>query len=435
MIMKKVPKIESIIARQIIDSRGNPTIEVDLFLQDQIFGRAAVPSGASTGKFEALELRDGDSRVFQGKGVQKAIANIQQIIAKEIIGKENLLQQELDDFLIRLDGSENKSRLGANAILGVSLAYYQACARFFQKEPFSPLDKKEELLLPVPMLNILNGGAHANNSVNIQEFMIIPLGFASFSKAIQASCEVFQTLKNILQQKGYSTAVGDEGGFAPNLNSNKEALELIVEAIEKSQYQAGKDIFIGLDIAASELFQDGKYHLEFQETPLTSQQAIDFYEGLVRDFPIISIEDGLDENDWQGWQTLTKQLGQSCQLVGDDFFVTNPKRFCKAIEKNCGNAILIKPNQIGSFSETLEAVRLAQESGYGCVISHRSGETEDVFIANFSVATRAGQIKSGSTCRSERLAKYNQLIRIENDFPQVSLYAGKEAFSFLKKIF
>ena len=432
---KKKQKIETLKARQIIDSRGNPTIEVDLFLQDQIFGRVAVPSGASTGEFEALELRDGDKQFFGGKGVQKAIANINQKIAEEIIGKENLSQQEFDDLLINLDGSDNKANLGANAILGVSLAYYQACTKFFEKEPFYPLDGEKKFILPVPMFNILNGGAHANNNINIQEFMIIPLGLATFSKALQASCEVFQTLKNILARQGHTITVGDEGGFAPNLASNRQVLELIIEAVEKSHYKIGKDIFIGLDVAASELYQDGKYSLEPQGELLTVEQLISCYEGLIRDFPIISIEDGLDENDWEGWQILTQKLGDSCQLVGDDFFVTNPKRFHRAIANNCGNAILIKPNQIGSFSETLEAVRMAQEAGYGCIISHRSGETEDVFIADFSVATRAGQIKSGSTCRSERLAKYNQLLRIENNFPNHSFYAGKTAFSFLKNQF
>ncbi len=431
--MKNLPNIEAIKAREIIDSRGNPTIEVDLFLQNNVMGRVAVPSGASTGKFEVLELRDQDNKYFAGKGVQKAVQNVNQLIAAKLVGKKNLSQKELDQVLIELDGTENKSNLGANAILGVSLAYYNACNQFFKKPPFALLGKEKTFYLPVPMLNILNGGMHADNNIDIQEFMIVPLGLNSFYKALQASCEIFQILKKILLQRGYSTAVGDEGGFAPNLSSNEQALELIIEAISKSQYQAGQDIFIALDVAASAFYQDGKYYFASNGKKLNLKEMIEFYQNLLQKFPIISIEDGLDENDWDGWKQLTQKIGHTCQLVGDDFFATNKKRLIRAIDEQSSNAILIKPNQIGTFSETLETVELAKKANYGCIISHRSGETEDVFIANFAVATSAKQIKSGSTCRSERLAKYNQLLRIENNLPNQTKFAGKNAFSFLKK--
>ena len=430
--MQKKPKISSIQARQIIDSRGNPTVEVDLYIQDKILGRAAVPSGASTGEFEAMELRDKDPNIFHGKGVMQAVKNIQDIIAKEIINKEYSSQQNFDQVLIDLDGTENKSKLGANAILGVSLAYYRACCRLNETEPFSPLDNSTSYHLPVPMVNIINGGMHANNSVDIQEFMIVPTGFFSFKRALQSVCEIFQSLKKILHEKKYSTEVGDEGGFAPNLSSNQEALELLVKAIEKAGYKAGEDIFIALDIAASELYQDKKYYLASENRSFGANEFTNYLQELVTNFPIISIEDGLDENDWETWQLLTQKIGKTCQLVGDDFLVTNTKRLKKAIEKKAGNAILIKPNQIGTFSETLAAVRLAKDSNYGCIISHRSGETEDIFIANFAVATKAGQIKTGSVCRSERTAKYNQLLRIEELAGNSAIYQGKKAFAFLE---
>ena len=430
--MKKNPKITRIQARQIIDSRGNPTVEVDLFLQNKVLGRASVPSGASTGKFESLEIRDKNSRDFHGKGVMQAVKNIQDIIAKEIIGRENLSQQEFDQLLLDLDNTENKSKLGTNAILGVSLAYYQACCYFHNTEPFFPLDNSSQFYLPVPMVNIINGGAHASNNVDIQEFMIVPTGFSSFKRALQAVCEVFQSLKEILNEAKHSTAVGDEGGFAPNLSSNQESLELLIKAIEKANYKAGEDIFIALDIAASELYQDKKYYLTSENKSFGVKEFTNYLQSLVANFPILSIEDGLDENDWEAWQILTQKIGKTCQLVGDDFLVTNTKRLKKAIEKKASNAILIKPNQVGTFSETLAAVKLAQDANYGCIISHRSGETEDTFIANFAVATKAGQIKTGSVCRSERIAKYNQLLRIEELAGNSAIYQGKKTFSFLK---
>lgn len=427
------PQIESLKAREIIDSRGNPTIEVDLFLSSNKMGRVAVPSGASTGHFEALELRDGDKKYFLGKGVSQAVRNVNEIIAPQLIGKKGLSQKELDTFLIELDGTDNKSNLGANAILGISLAYYSAYRRFFNIPLFSHTKSlsKETFYLPVPMINILNGGAHADNNIDIQEFMIVPLGMNGFKDAIRAACEIFQTLKSILKKNGHITAVGDEGGFAPNLSSNEEALELLIQAIKQAGYKAGEDIFIALDIAASEFYKENSYFFSSENKIRTSTEMIKFYQDLIQQFPIISIEDALDENDWEGWKLLTETIGASCQLVGDDFLVTNKSRLERAVLEKTANAILIKYNQIGTLSETLEAIELAKKSNYGCIISHRSGETEDSFIADFSVATRAGQIKNGSVCRSERLAKYNQLLRIENNYQKQTKYLGKEAFSFL----
>ncbi len=420
-----MPYIEDIIAREILDSRGNPTVEAEVILECGIIGRAAVPSGASTGTREAVELRDGDKERYGGKGVLKAVQNVEEVIAPELIGIDCREQVLIDQLMIELDGTKNKSRLGANAILAVSLAVAKAAAEYSELPLFKYLGGNQARLLPVPMMNVLNGGAHADNKVDIQEFMICPIGAPSFSEALRYGAEVFHTLKKVLKQKGYSTAVGDEGGFAPNLKSNEEALVLIVEAIEKAGYKPGEDVFIALDPAASEFFKDGKYHLDSTGDILSSEQMIDLYEEWIKKYPIYSIEDGLAESDWEGWKKLTERLGNKIQLVGDDIFVTNPEIFSEGIEKGIANSILIKLNQIGTLTETVNTIKMAKINGYTSVVSHRSGETEDTTIADLSVAFETGQIKTGSLSRTDRLAKYNQLLRIEEILGEDAIYAGK----------
>ncbi len=419
-----MPYIEDIIAREILDSRGNPTIEVDVILESGIIGRAAVPSGASTGTREAVELRDGDSDRFGGKGVLKAVQNVEEVIAPELIGVDCREQVLIDQLMIELDGTKNKSRLGANAILGVSLAVAKAAAEYSELPLFKYLGGNQARLLPVPLMNVLNGGVHADNRVDVQEFMIVPAGAPSFSEALRYGAEVFHTLKKVLKDKGYSTSVGDEGGFAPNLKSNEEALMLIVEAIEKAGYKPGEDIFIALDPAASEFYKDDKYHLDSTGDVFDSDQIISLYEEWVKKYPIFSIEDGLAESDWDGWKKLTDKLGDKIQLVGDDIFVTNPEIFAEGIEKGIANSILIKLNQIGTLTETVDTIKMAKLNGYTCVVSHRSGETEDTTIADFAVAFETGQIKTGSMSRTDRLAKYNQLLRIEEILGEDAIFAG-----------
>ncbi|OOS25682.1 phosphopyruvate hydratase [Moraxella pluranimalium] len=423
-------EIKDIRAREILDSRGNPTIEADVILANGICGRAAAPSGASTGSREALELRDGDSARYLGKGVKKAVANANSQIRTALLDKNVTNQSEIDNILIELDGTENKGNMGANAMLAVSLAAAKAAA-LSQALPLhqyiANLRGQTALTMPVPMMNILNGGAHADNTVDIQEFMIEPVGFTSFSEALRAGTEIFHSLKSVLKAQGLNTAVGDEGGFAPNLRSNEEAITVIMQAIEKAGYKAGQDIFLALDCASSEFYKNGQYLLAGEgNKAFDSQGFSDYLTGLCNQYPIISIEDGLDESDWEGWAYLTKQLGNKVQLVGDDLFVTNPKILQEGIDKQIANAILIKFNQIGTLTETLDAIYLAKQNGYATVISHRSGETEDSTIADLAVGTAAGQIKTGSLCRSDRVAKYNQLLRIEE---QVSAaYRGREEF-------
>lgn len=427
-------KITDLIGREILDSRGNPTIEVDLELDNKFFGRASVPSGASTGSYEAVELRDNDQKRYGGKGVLKAVENINIIITDNILDKDFTTQTELDEFLIKLDGTKNKSSLGANAILGVSLAFAKAKAQAQEltlDEYFAELAANENpTKLPVPMMNILNGGAHAENSTDLQEFMIVPAGAPSFHEALRYGAEVFHTLKKILTEKGLNTSVGDEGGFAPSLENNEMALEIIMEAIEKAGYEPGKDIFIAIDAAATELFKDGKYELKTENKNLTSAEMVDLYEAWVNKYPIISIEDGLAENDWDGYKLLTEKLGKKVQIVGDDLFVTNIERLEKGIKEKVANSILIKLNQIGTVTETIKAIKMANEAGYTAVVSHRSGETEDTTIADFVVGLGTGQIKTGSLCRSERMAKYNQLLRIEEELGEAAVYAGMSAFKF-----
>ncbi|MFH1824942.1 MAG: phosphopyruvate hydratase [Candidatus Firestonebacteria bacterium] len=412
--------------REILDSRGNPTVEVDVVLKSGILGRFAVPSGASTGENEALELRDGDKSRYNGKGVKKAVNNVNNIIAKEIIGMDSTRQEEIDKKMIKLDGTETKSKLGANAILGVSIACAKASANALGLPLFEYLGGKQARVLPVPMMNILNGGKHADNNVDIQEFMIMPVGANSFSEALRMGAETFHSLKKILISKGHSTNVGDEGGFAPNLSSNEEALEVIVSAIEKSGYKPGKDIVLCIDSAASSFYKDGKYILKSEKKQEnTSKDMIEFYGRLFSKYPIKSLEDGLEENDWDGWKKLTEKYGKVVQLVGDDIFVTNPKIFKRGIKEKVANSILIKVNQIGTLTETLETIKLAKKFNYTTVISHRSGETEDTTIADMAVAVNSGQIKTGSVCRSERIAKYNQLLRIEEILGKKAIYKGK----------
>ncbi len=405
-------RIVSIKGREILDSRGNPTVEADVILDNGVVGRASVPSGASTGQLEACELRDGDKARFGGKGVLKAITHINQTIQQALQQTSVEDQQALDARLCELDGTENKSHLGANAILAVSLAAARASALTQKKPLFEALNQGETMTLPVPMMNVLNGGAHADNNVDIQEFMIMPVGAKDFPMAMQMGAEIFHSLKHVLKAKGLSTAVGDEGGFAPNLRSNPEALDLLVEAVDQAGYQLQNDIVFALDVAASELFSDGAYHLKSENLSLSSQELVAYYQKLLAVYPIVSIEDGLDEGDWAGWKQMTEILGDATQLVGDDIFVTNARILTKGIDASVANAILIKPNQIGTLTETRETIRLATANGYRCVLSHRSGETEDAFIADLAVATGAGQIKTGSLCRTDRMAKYNQLLRI-----------------------
>lgn len=428
-------KIKNITGREILDSRGNPTVEVDVLLSDGSFGRAAVPSGASTGENEALELRDGDKNRYLGKGVQKAVKNVNNIIAKKLKGMDATKQQLIDETMLKLDGTEFKSKLGANAILGVSLAVCRAAANSFGLPLYEYIRKsysikEKKYVLPVPMMNILNGGKHADNNVDLQEFMVVPAGAKSFKEGLRYGAEVFHNLKQVLKAKGYNTAVGDEGGFAPNLGSNAEAVEVIIEAINKAGYEPGKDVFIALDPAASEFYEDGRYILkgEPQEQEKSSSQMVEFYKNLVNKYPVISIEDGMSEKDWDGWKMLTEDLGSKIQLVGDDIFVTNTKIFQQGIDKGIGNAILIKLNQIGTLTETVAAVNLAYKNGYNAVISHRSGETEDTFIADLSVALNTGQIKTGSASRTDRICKYNQLLRIEEQLGKKAVYLGKNAF-------
>lgn len=425
--------ITKIHAREILDSRGNPTLEAEVTLADGSFGRAMVPSGASTGSKEAVELRDGDKTRYLGKGVQNAVANVNGAIATALKGFDAADQEGLDRRLIDLDGTENKGRLGANALLGVSLANAHALAASKKLPLWQHLANGKDVVLPVPMMNIINGGAHADNNVDFQEFMVLPVGFDSFAESLRAGTEIFHSLKSVLKGHGLSTAVGDEGGFAPDFRSNVEALDTILEAIGKAGYAAGEDVLLGLDVASTEFFENGKYHLMGEGKRLGSEQFVDFLADWAAQYPIITIEDGLAEDDWAGWKLLTERIGGKVQLVGDDLFVTNPKIFKEGIESGTANAILIKVNQIGTLTETLEAVAMAHNAGYASVISHRSGETEDTTIADIAVATTATQIKTGSLCRSDRVAKYNQLLRIEEALGKGARYAGRDAFVSLKR--
>lgn len=423
-------EIVDITAREILDSRGNPTIEVDVLVEGGIVGRAAIPSGASTGEREAVELRDGDKGRYLGKGVLKAVENVNEIISKEVVGLDCTDQVYIDELMIELDGTENKGKLGANAILGVSLAVAKAAAEEMGLGLFNYIGGVNAKELPVPMFNVLNGGAHADNNVDIQEFMIMPVGADSFSEALRMGTETFHNLKSVLKEKGYHTAVGDEGGFAPNLQSNTEAMELLLQGIERAGYRPGEDIMLAIDSAASELYEgEGTYKLQAEKDPVMSSEAlVEFYADWVERYPLISIEDGLAENDWEGWKILTQRLGDKVQIVGDDIFVTNTKIFQQGIEQGISNSILIKLNQIGTLTETLECIEMAKRARYTCVISHRSGETEDTTIADVAVATNVGQIKTGSTSRTDRIAKYNQLLRIEEVLGEVALYKGKGVF-------
>jgi enolase len=424
-------QIKEVKSREILDSRGFPTVEVDVILEDGIRGRAAVPSGASTGEYEAVELRDGDKNRFGGKGVLKAVANVNSKIAPKVKGMDATDQRSLDAFLCELDGTPNKAKLGANAILGVSLAAAKAAAAAANLPLYRYIGGSNANLLPVPMMNIINGGMHADNNVDLQEFMIMPVGGDTFRRSLQIGAEVFHNLKKVLHDKNLNTSVGDEGGFAPNLKSNEEALQVIMEAIKKAGYNAGKDVLIALDAASSSFFDKakGKYVLEAEtQKEKTSQQMVEFYSALVDKYPIISIEDGLDENDWDGFKLMTEKLGKKIQIVGDDLFVTNTKKLKSGIEKGIANSILIKVNQIGTLTETLEAIEMAKKAGYTAIVSHRSGETEDTTISDIAVATNAGQIKTGSASRTDRIAKYNQLLRIEEELGDAATYKGKEVF-------
>ncbi|AMM95044.1 enolase [Peribacillus simplex] len=431
-----MPYIEHVYAREVLDSRGNPTVEVEIQTESGYFGRAIVPSGASTGEHEAVELRDGDKSRYLGKGVQKAVDNVNEIIADAVIGLDVTNQAGLDLTMIELDGTENKGNLGANAILGVSMAAAHAAAEFSGLPLYRYLGGFNAKQLPTPMMNIINGGSHADNNVDFQEFMILPVGAPSFKEAVRMGAEVFHALKSVLSAKGLNTAVGDEGGFAPNLGSNREALQVIIEAIEKAGYKAGEDIYLGMDVASSEFYnkETGKYDLAGEgRNGVTSEEMVAFYEELVNEFPILSIEDGLDENDWDGHKLLTERIGSKVQLVGDDLFVTNTKKLAEGIEKGIGNSILIKVNQIGTLTETFDAIEMAKRAGYTAVVSHRSGETEDATIADIAVATNAGQIKTGSMSRTDRIAKYNQLLRIEDQLGDLAVYGGMKSFYNLKK--
>ncbi|MBS4174025.1 phosphopyruvate hydratase [Bacillus sp. FJAT-49736] len=427
--------ITEVYAREVLDSRGNPTVEVEVYTQSGAFGRALVPSGASTGEYEAVELRDGDKDRYLGKGVQKAVEHVNEIIAEAIIGYDVTEQVLIDKVLIELDGTENKGKLGANAILGVSMAVARAAADFLGLELYQYLGGFNSKQLPTPMMNIVNGGEHADNNVDIQEFMIMPVGAPTFKEALRMGAEVFHNLKSVLKAKGLNTAVGDEGGFAPNLGSNEEALQTIIEAIEKAGYKPGEDIMLAMDAASSEFYnkEDGKYHLSGEGVVKTSAEMVDWYEELASKYPIISIEDGLDENDWEGHKLLTERLGKKVQLVGDDLFVTNTKKLAEGIKNGVGNSILIKVNQIGTLTETFDAIEMAKRAGYTAVVSHRSGETEDTTIADIAVATNAGQIKTGAPSRTDRVAKYNQLLRIEDQLGETAQYLGKKSFYNLSK--
>ncbi|WP_237036304.1 phosphopyruvate hydratase [Mediannikoviicoccus vaginalis] len=421
-------RIIDIYAREVLDSRGNPTVEVEVLTEEGGVGRAIVPSGASTGAHEAVELRDGDKSRYLGKGVQNAVDNVNEIIADEIIGEEVLEQVRIDNLMIELDGTPNKGKLGANAILGVSIAVAKAAADELGLHLYEYLGGVNSKVIPLPMMNILNGGEHADNNVDIQEFMIMPVGADTFKEAIRMGAEIFHSLKNVLKGKGLNTAVGDEGGFAPNLNSNEEALETIVEAIKEAGYKPKEDVVLALDVASTEMYEDGKYNFKGEGVVRTTDELISYYEMLVEKYPIISIEDGLAEDDWDGWAKLTEKLGKKIQLVGDDLFVTNVERLKKGIEMNVSNSILIKLNQIGTITETLDAIELAKRHGFTCVISHRSGETEDTTIADLAVAVNSGQIKTGSASRTDRIAKYNQLLRIEDYLEDEAIFEGVNAF-------
>ncbi len=430
-----MPYIIDVYAREVLDSRGNPTIEVEVYTESGAFGQALVPSGASTGEYEAVELRDGDKSRYLGKGVLQAVNNVNEVIAEELIGYSVLDQIAVDEFLMSLDGTENKGKLGANAILGVSMAVARAAANFLDIPLYQYLGGFNAKQLPVPMMNIINGGAHADNNVDIQEFMVMPVGAESFKEALRMGTEIFHHLKAVLKEKGYNTAVGDEGGFAPNLKSNEEALQTIVEAIEKAGYKPGEQVMLAMDVAASELYnkEDGKYHWDGEGRVMTSEEMVDFYEQLVNKYPIISIEDGLDENDWKGHKLLTERIGKKVQLVGDDLFVTNTTKLAEGIKQGIGNSILVKVNQIGTLTETFDAIEMAKRAGYTAVISHRSGETEDSTIADIAVATNAGQIKTGAPSRTDRVAKYNQLLRIEDRLGEMARYEGLKSFYNLNK--
>lgn len=419
-------------AREVLDSRGNPTVEVEVFLEDGTMGRVIIPSGASTGAHEAVELRDGDKSRYLGKGTLNAVANVHTIIAPAVIGRSALDQTGLDKALIELDGTANKGKLGANAILGVSLAAAKAAAEYVGLPLYQYIGGVNAKELPVPMMNILNGGKHADNNVDIQEFMIMPVGAGSFSEALRMGTEIYHNLKKVLKAKGLLSGVGDEGGFAPNLDANEEALSVIVAAIEKAGYKPGVDVRLALDVAATEIYQDDKYHLAGENKAKTGEEMVAYYEYLCQKYPIISIEDGLAEDDWASWKLMTEKLGQKIQIVGDDLFVTNPQRLAKGIAEDTANSILIKVNQIGTLTETLDAIEMAKRGGYTAVVSHRSGESEDSTIADLAVAVNAGQIKTGAPCRTDRIAKYNQLLRIEEELDDVAIYKGLDVFYNLK---
>ncbi len=428
-----MPIITDVYAREILDSRGNPTVEVEVVLEDGTYARAAVPSGASTGMFEAVELRDGDRARYLGKGVENAVDNVNTLIGPAIVGIDASEQVLIDRIMIEMDGTKNKGKLGANAILGVSMAVAKAAAASLGLPLFQYLGGVNSKELPVPMMNILNGGAHADNNVDIQEFMIMPVGAGSFKEALRMCAETYHTLKTVLKEKGLATGVGDEGGFAPNLGSNEEALEVIMEAIVKAGYKPGEEMMLAIDAASSEFYKEGKYHLSGEGKVKTSAEMVEFYSYLVEKYPIISIEDGLAEDDWEGWKLLTETIGKKVQLVGDDLFVTNTERLSRGIKNNTANSILIKVNQIGSLTETFDAIEMAKRAGYTCVISHRSGETEDATIADIAVAVNAGQIKTGAPARSERVAKYNQLLRIEDMLDETAQYRGLDVFYNVKR--
>ena len=428
-----MPYITKVYAREVLDSRANPTIEVEIETESGAFGLALVPSGASTGEYEAVELRDGDKNRYLGKGVLKAVENVNEKIAPELIGHDVRNQNLIDQIMIELDDTPNKGNLGANAILGVSMAAAHAAADYLGVPLYNYLGGFNANVLPVPMMNILNGGEHADNNVDIQEFMIMPVSAPTFKEALRAGAEIFHSLRAVLQDKGLNTAVGDEGGFAPNLQSNEEALQTIVEAIERAGYKVGDDIKLAMDVAASEMYKDGAYHFAGEGVVRTSEEMVDWYAELVEKYPIVSIEDGLDEDDWEGHKLLTEKIGDRVQLVGDDLFVTNTEKLAQGIEKGVGNSILIKVNQIGTLTETFEAIEMAKRAGYTAVISHRSGETEDTTIADIAVATNAGQIKTGAPSRTDRVAKYNQLLRIEDELGATAVYASWEAFYNLKQ--
>ncbi|QHS23228.1 phosphopyruvate hydratase [Virgibacillus sp. MSP4-1] len=428
-----MPYITDVYAREVLDSRGNPTVEVEVYTESGAYGSALVPSGASTGEYEAVELRDGDKDRYLGKGVTNAVSNVNEIIAPELIGYDATRQVDIDEIMIQLDGTNNKGNLGANAILGVSMAVAHAAADYVGLPLYQYLGGFSAKVLPTPMMNILNGGEHADNNVDIQEFMIMPAGAPSFKEALRMGAEIFHSLKKVLSSKGYNTGVGDEGGFAPDLKSNEEALSTIVEAIEAAGYKPGEQVKLAMDVASSEIYEDGKYNLKGEGVVRTSEEMVQWYEDLVNRFPIVSIEDGLDEDDWEGHKQLTERIGDRVQLVGDDLFVTNTERLGRGIEQGVGNSILVKVNQIGTLTETFEAIEMAKTAGYTAVISHRSGETEDATIADIAVATNAGQIKTGAPSRTDRVAKYNQLLRIEDILGATSNYAGAEAFYNLNK--